>query len=59
MKTRLLIITTILVLIPLQLVYAQPVPEPGPICPAGTTVKNNVCVIASTDCGEGTKYQVA
>ena len=33
------------------------VPEPGPVCPAGTTVKNDVCIIAGPYCGEGTTYQ--
>lgn len=32
-------------------------PEPSPICPAGTMVQNDVCVIANTDCGEEATYQ--
>ncbi len=58
MKTRLLIIIGISLLLPMQLVFAEPlVPEPGSVCPDGTTVKNDVCIIASTDCAEGTTYQ--
>jgi len=57
MKTKLLIIG-IALLLPMQLVFAESlVPEPGPICPAGTIVKNDVCVITSTDCVEGATYQ--
>lgn len=62
MKIRILIITSVLVLISMQLVYAQPVPELIPElildCNVGTIRINDSCV--STDgpwCGPGTTYQ--
>ncbi len=57
MKTRLLIFT-IALLLPMQLVYAQPVPEPEPVCKEGTILTNGVCVSADgLMCGSGTTYQ--
>ena len=57
MKTRLLTLAIVL-LLPMQLVYAQPVPVPEPVCKEETILINGACV--STDgpmCGLGTTYQ--
>jgi len=59
MKTRVLIFAIVL-LLSMQLVYAQPVPEPAPepVCKEETILIDGTCV--STDgpmCGLGTTYQ--
>ncbi len=57
MKTRLLIFA-IALLLPMQLVYAQPIPEPEPVCKEGTILTNGACVSADGSiCGPGTTYQ--
>lgn len=57
MKTRLLIFT-IALLLSMQLVYAQPVPEPEPVCKGETILINGACVSADGPmCGLGTTYQ--
>lgn len=37
--------------------YCLPVPEPGPICPAGTILMMDSCVISNGTCTEGTTYK--
>ena len=40
------------------IVYAQPIPEPAPVCGAGMILKNGACVSADGPvCGSGTTYQ--
>lgn len=56
MKTKLLMFG-IALLLPMQLVFAELVPEPGPICPTGTNQMYDGCVISSGVCAEGTTYK--
>jgi hypothetical protein len=42
----------------MQLVYAQPIPEPEPVCKEGTILTNGACVsVDGSICGPGTTYQ--
>jgi len=57
MKTKIAIVSGILFAAILFTGITSSFMFPGLSCPAGTIVKNDVCVIASTDCEEGTTYQ--
>jgi len=57
MKTKIAIVSGILFAAILFTGISSSFMFPGLTCPPGTIVKNDVCVIASFDCGEGATYQ--
>ncbi len=58
MKTKIVIVSGILFAAILFTGIASSFMFPGLTCPAGTIVKNDVCVIASTDSREGAKSEL-
>ncbi len=57
MKTKIAIVSGILFAAILFTGISSSFMFPSLTCPSGTIVKNDVCVIASIDCGEGATYQ--